>query len=107
MNYKSGIFSWYGFVMPFEERIRLIRQAGFGATSLWWEDEDQPYPVKREDMPRMVREAGLYLENIHVPFNDSDALWSEAEGVRQAVLESHLEWLHDCASHKIHDGDAP
>lgn len=101
MNHKTGIFSWYGFVMPFEERIHLIREAGFEATSLWWESEDLPYPVKREDMPRLVREAGLFLENIHVPFNDSDALWSEDEAARASVVDSHLAWLHDCAHHRI------
>jgi sugar phosphate isomerase/epimerase len=101
MNFKAGIFSWYGFVMPFEERIERIREAGFTATSLWWEDENLPYPMKREDMPRLVREAGLFLENIHVPFNDSDALWSEDEGVRGAVVKRHLEWLHDCEFHRI------
>ncbi|SCZ81831.1 sugar phosphate isomerase/epimerase family protein [Acidaminobacter hydrogenoformans] len=98
---KAGIFSWYGFVMPFEKRIELIRQAGFGATSLWWEDEDMPYPTKREDMPRLVREAGLFLENIHVPFNDSDALWSENNKDRETVVKRHLEWLQDCAQHQI------
>ena len=98
---KAGIFSWYGFVMPFQERINLIKQAGFGATSLWWENEDQPYPTKREDMPRLVREAGLYLENIHVPFNDSDALWSEDDRAREVVVKNHLEWLQDCAQHQI------
>lgn len=101
MNHKAGIFSWYGFVMPFEERISLIREAGFEATSLWWESEDMPYPVKKEDMPRLVREAGLLLENIHVPFNDSDALWSEDDSVRASVVNSHLTWLHDCALHQI------
>jgi len=101
LKHKSGIFSWYGFVMPFEERISLIKEAGFEATSLWWESEAPPYAMKREDMPRLVREAGLFLENIHVPFNDSDALWSEDKAAREAVVNSHLTWLHDCALHRI------
>lgn len=96
-----GIFSWYGFVLPFEERIAQIRAAGFEATTLWWEDEGPPYPVKKSDMPRLVREAGLCLENLHAPFNDSDALWSEDEGARQAVVCQHLDWLLDCAKHQV------
>ena len=45
INYPLGIFSWFGFVLPFEERITLIKEAGFTATSIWWEDEDAPFPI--------------------------------------------------------------
>lgn len=101
MNYPFGIFSWYGFVLPFEERITLIKEAGFQATTLWWEDEHAPFRKKKESMPRLVCEKGLLLENIHVPFNNSDALWSEQESVRNAIVQSHIAWLYDCAQFGI------
>lgn len=101
MNNPLGIFSWFGFVLPFQERIALIKEAGFTATSLWWEDEDAPYSMKKERMPGLVREKGLLLENIHVPFNDSNALWLEDDSSRAAIVQSHIQWLEDCAKFGI------
>jgi sugar phosphate isomerase/epimerase len=101
INYPLGIFSWFGFVLPFEERITLIKEAGFTATSIWWEDEVAPFPIKKESMPHLAREQGLLLENIHVPYNNSDALWSEHESLRKAIVQCHVEWLYDCAQFGI------
>lgn len=55
MNNPLGIFSWFGFVLPFQERIALIKEAGFTATSLWWEDEDAPHPMKKERLIQLLR----------------------------------------------------
>lgn len=114
MDYLLGIFSWYGYVLPFYERITLIKEAGFKAASLWWEDENAPFPMKKESMPRLIREKGLLLENIHVPDNNSDALWSEREPERIGAVQCHVEWLYDCARLGIpkmvmhlNDGAAP
>ena len=100
-QYLLGIFSWFGYVLPFQERLRLIKEAGFAATSLWWEDEDAPWPVKKESMPQLVRDMGLLLENIHVPFNESGELWSEQESVRSKIIRSHVQWLQACAEYQI------
>lgn len=96
-----GIFSWFGYVLPFAERIALIKDAGFTATSVWWEDEGIPYPMKKEDMPDLVRGKGLYLENIHTPFADSNALWSDNVHQRSSVIETYLQWLTDCGNFGI------
>lgn len=100
-QYPLGIFSWFGFVLPFQERIRLIKEAGFEATSIWWEDEDTPWLVKKESMPQLVRDRGLVLENLHVPYNDSSELWSENESVRSEFIQRHIGWLQDCANYHI------
>ena len=100
-QYPMGIFSWFGFVLPFQERIRLIKEAGFTATSIWWEDEDTPWQIKKENMPQLVRDMGLLLENIHVPFNESGALWSEQKAVRSDIIHSHIQWLEACAEYQI------
>ncbi|MCO5388225.1 sugar phosphate isomerase/epimerase family protein [Desulfosporosinus sp.] len=100
-HYLLGIFSWFGYVLPFQERIRLIKEAGFASTSIWWEDEDTPWPMKKESMPQLVRDMGIFVENIHVPFNESGALWSEQKSVRTNIIKSHLNWLNACADHQI------
>lgn len=33
--HKSGIFSWFGFPIPMEERLRMIKDAGFDSVLLW------------------------------------------------------------------------
>lgn len=100
-SYNLGVFSWFGYVLPFQERIQLIKEAGFTATSIWWEDEETPWTTKKEDMPQLVRDMGLILENIHVPFTQSGWLWSELESERSRIIHSHLEWLNACADHQI------
>ncbi|NSW81787.1 MAG: sugar phosphate isomerase/epimerase [Syntrophothermus sp.] len=111
-GFQLGIFSWFGFVLPLSERLRMIKEAGFGATSVWWEDE-QGYPgIKKENMPRMVRESGLLLENIHVPYDGCNALWNENRSVREAEVKKHIAWVEDCIRYDIpvmvmHIADGP
>ena len=100
-QYPLGIFSWFGFVLPFQERLKLIKEAGFAVTSIWWEDEGDPWPVKKESMPQLVRDMGLVLENLHVPYNNSNELWSEHQSVRFEFLQRHIRWLYDCANYHI------
>ncbi|SDG30693.1 sugar phosphate isomerase/epimerase family protein [Desulfosporosinus hippei] len=99
--YPLGIFSWFGYVLPFPERLSLIKEAGFEATSIWWEDEDIPWPMKKESMPKLVKEGGLILENLHVPYNDSSEMWSENKSLRSGFIQRHIRWLQDCADYEI------
>ena len=97
LNNKLGIFSWFGFVMPLPQRLELIKKAGFNATTIWWEDEIGSPWIRKEEMPGIVRESGLMLENIHVPYADIDDLWSESKNLRDKIVKRHTEWLNDCA----------
>lgn len=100
-SYLVGIFSWFGYVLPFPKRINLIKKAGFDATTIWWEDEEGDSITEKNEMPHIIRETGLYLENIHLPFNDSSALWSENREERERTVKNHLNWLNDCAKYNI------
>ncbi len=95
---KLGIFSWFGFVMPFRERLKLIKQAGFDVTCIWWEDEEG---LSRNEMPKIVLDSGLSIDNIHTPFCDSNALWSETAYTRKKIIQKYSIWLEDCAKHDI------
>jgi sugar phosphate isomerase/epimerase len=35
-----GFFSWFGYPLPIEDRLRLIREAGFDRVSIWLGDEE-------------------------------------------------------------------
>jgi sugar phosphate isomerase/epimerase len=100
-KYQLGIFSWFGFVLPLPQRLKLIKEAGFQATTLWWEDEFGAANIKKESMPDIVRESGLVLENIHIPYNDCDDLWSEHKSTRAAIVNKYTAWLNDCAQYHI------
>lgn len=98
---KLAIFSWFGFILPLPERLRLIRQAGFDAVSLWWEDEQGSSVIKKEDFAELVDDSGLIFENIHAPFNNANDLWHENKTARNNTIKKHLNWLEDCAKYNI------
>jgi len=83
--------------MPLPQRLELIKKAGFDATTIWWEDEIGTPMIKKEKMAGIVRGSGLILENIHVPYDDADDLWSESKTLRDKIVNRHTEWLNDCA----------
>ena len=96
-----GVFAWFGIPLPLQERLRLIREAGFQATSIWWESRDPVRNRLKHYAPEIVREAGLYLDNIHVPYRGVNALWQADQALRDAALKQHTDWLEDCARHEI------
>lgn len=96
-----GVFSWFGYIMPLEERLSIIKNSGFNAVAIWWEDEEGDVIIKKEEIPRLVKKAGLFIENIHAPFCDINSLWSENENLRREIVEKHIQWLKDCKEFNI------
>ena len=96
-----GIFAWFGTPVPFQERVKMIKDAGFDATSVWWEEDDDERRRLRHLAPRLVRGAGLALDNIHVPYRGCSALWSHTLEVRRAAVNRHISWVRDCAEHTV------
>ena len=52
---KYSMFSWFGYFMPFKERIQMISEAGFDEAMISWEDEEESWPIKKEEFPEIVR----------------------------------------------------
>lgn len=98
---KLGIFSWFGFVMPFQEMLELIKKAGFDATCIWWEDEEGPRTLRKYEMAKIVGDSGLIIDNIHAPFCASNDLWSESQLARKEIIKKHTTWIEDCAKYRI------
>lgn len=97
-----GIYAGFGFFdVPFADRLSMIRDAGFDATALWWEEDRAEIRRMRHLAPDMVRKAGLYLDNIHVPYKGCNALWSPDPDERAACVARHTAWVEDCARHGI------
>ncbi|MDD2392172.1 MAG: hypothetical protein PHU94_04490, partial [Bacilli bacterium] len=67
---KTGIFHWFGYIQPFEERIQLIKEARFNYVMLWWDDEVYPEFIHRKNLIKIVNDNGLKLDNVHLPFDN-------------------------------------
>lgn len=100
-NMPFGIFSWFGWVMPLQKRLELIRQAGFASTSLWWEDEIGTPLIDKAAMVGLVRDSGLHLDYVHVPYDHIDDLWSEDKVCRNSIVNQHLIWVDEFVKYNI------
>ncbi len=100
-NLKVGIFSWFGWRIHISRRAQLIKKAGFDATCLWWADEEKANTGSLDDLPKIVRDSGLEIDNIHVPFKETHLLSSENISERRKMIDLHKEWIDDCGRHNI------
>ena len=65
---------WFGYPLELEDRLRLIKEAGFKAVLLWWAAEstyEPPIPKKVETAAKH----GLAVENAHLQFSRVNSLW--------------------------------
>ncbi len=62
-----GIYDCFGYGtgydVSFEERYRLIKEAGFDCVMLWWSDKFGRGDDYKKDV-KFAKNAGLYIENI-------------------------------------------
>lgn len=72
---KCGTYTWFGFLLPFRERLRLIKDAGFDTVCTWWDDMFAETDGRKEDHFDQALAAGLYLEHTHLPYFGCDELW--------------------------------
>ena len=93
---KYSMFSWFGYFMKFEERIRVIADAGFDEAMISWEDELEPWALKKEDFPEIVRKSGLEITNIHAPFIGYSDIWTASRLEIQPKLEVFRDYIRDC-----------
>lgn len=80
--------------LPIEERLWMIKRAGFDATSLWWDGEDKYL------QPELARKIGLQIDNIHTPFNHPNELWLDNLNCED-YLNMLTSCVDDCSKHNI------
>lgn len=93
---KTGIFHWFGYIQPFEERIQLIKEARFNYVMLWWDDEVYPEFIHRKNLIKIVNDNGLKLDNVHLPFDNKNMLWCEDRYIRIKQMNQIKEWMNEC-----------
>ena len=100
--YDIGVFAWFGYPLPLDERLSLIAEAGFDSTCLWLGKEEELVDRgKAGRMPVLAREAGLKIDNIHAPFEHCNFLWSESREESEIIKREYREALSFCGSHSI------
>ena len=92
-----AIFNYFGCKLENEELYRLIKQTGFESTSMGWCDMN--YADFRYH-PELARKAGLFVENIHVPFTAANDLWLD-NLAGNALLDIYLQYVQDCADFEL------
>jgi len=90
--------AWYGYEIPKKRNFELVKQAGFGGVLVWWNDEFGDIDFRSN--PKLARDAGLFVENMHTPFDKINDLWIDnLDG--EALLDYFLEVVSDCAEYEI------
>lgn len=101
MSYKLGIFSWYGYNTHLKKRLKLIKETGFDSTMIWWGDEKAFEDLKPEKIVEVCKDIGLEIENIHVPFDECNKIWSSDKKEREYIISKYKEWINDCRKFNI------
>lgn len=98
---KKCIFSWFGYIDPLGERLKMIKESGFDSTCLWWEDETYPKLIKVDEMPTIVRKNGLFIDNIHCPYIGINNIWSINTKERNIEIKKYKGYIDACKMHNI------
>ncbi len=98
-----GIYDCFGYGgsydISFEQRYKLIKEAGFDSVMLWWSDKFGRGAGYQDDV-KLSLNAGLQIENIHAPVHEQEALsFDSLEG--DSVFKSYLQCIKDCFNYQI------
>jgi sugar phosphate isomerase/epimerase len=97
---KTGIYSWFGYEIETQEKFNLIKDTGFDNVLLWWGNEYAPNGEDKNQLPEMARKAGLEIENVHMPFEETNYIWTDSINA-EAIVERNKNCILDCAKHNI------
>ncbi len=97
-----GVYSYFGYSLPFDERLETIRQAGFRITSIGLGEEEELVRAGREDeMPGRARSKGLFVEYAHAPDDLCNKLWSDCGEERRETRRKYVSYVNFCEKHSI------
>lgn len=91
-----GMFSWFSYQLSIQQRLQMIKRAGFDAVSLWWGDEFED----KDSQPEMAGKIGLDIDYVHAPCSNPNDLWREGlDG--DDYLHSIISCISDCKYYNI------
>jgi len=100
-NRKLGVFIWFGYKISIQERVKLIREAGFETVLHWWDDSFIDFDgISKEEQVSIIRNAGLAIDNAHLQADHINDLWIDSlDG--QDVFNRHLSDIKGLAKAEI------
>ena len=75
-NPTPAMAGWFGYPLELDDRLRLIKGAGFQSVLLWWAVESTYEPTVPHKMETAQR-FGLSVENAHLQFAKMNTLWND------------------------------
>lgn len=85
-----NIFTDFTNEIGFEERISLIKQAGFDGVMMFFEDKQS-----FEEQLKTVKKQGLRIENVHCPFGMMNGLWTDENAFETLIkIQSAIDVCH-------------
>lgn len=89
---------WHGFYdVSIDQAYRMIKQAGFDATLIWWDEEEW---ADFRTLPERARKAGLVVENVHADFGRAGHIWEDTLA-GQDVFDYYMMCVNDCGKFEI------
>ena len=99
---KFGMFSWFGYPMPFEDRLELIKGAGFSATGFWLGPEEELVGKGKVDLlPGLIRSRGLFLDYVHAPDIGCNDVWAKLDSKREEWMRTYRSYVDLCKRHSV------
>jgi sugar phosphate isomerase/epimerase len=97
-----GFFSWFGYPLPIDDRMRLIAEAGFSRTSIWLGKEEACIAEERPaDLCAAAHRDGLCVECAHAPYEGCNLLWNDEESTAAPIVAGLRTWILFCGEHGI------
>lgn len=72
---KKGIFTWFGFILKFQDKLQLIKEAGFDTICTWFGNEFSETDGNYLDHPEIADRFGLKIEHAHIPYYGANSIW--------------------------------
>ncbi len=89
-----SIVDYFGYNLPPQERLRLIKEAGFSSVMLLWADY---YDKDYKQFPEYASKICLKIENAHAPYLRANDLWKDTlDG--QAAFDELAACIEECAA---------
>lgn len=90
IKYGAGMYVWFGFLMPFEDRLKIIKESGFKSICTWFGNEFSHSNGDFREHTHLADKYGLVVEHSHIPYFQADNLWADTlDG--EAVFNKYKE----------------
>jgi sugar phosphate isomerase/epimerase len=97
-----GFFSWFGYPLPIENRLQLIKEAGFDRVSIWLGNEEACVSEHRPaDLCAAAARLGLFVECAHAPYDDCNLLWNDENSAADPLVGRMASWIRFCGTQGI------